>query len=143
MRLHNGCATTTTSCHMEVNGKMAHSKAYMDLMNSKRWKQVRALKLQQVGGYCELCTAEGWHDLQAVAVDVHHKIPIESATSMEEMKRLCYSLSNLQALCVRHHIQVHAEQESHSKDAHMQREEERLQRWKERMKTKPSPTDLY
>ena len=129
MRLHNGCATTTTSCHMEVNGEMAHSKAYMDLMNSKRWKQVRALKLQQVGGYCELCTAQGWHDLQAVAVDVHHKIPIESATSMEEMKRLAYNPANLMSLCDECHHKIHEEMRSFDPANVKTRAEARQARW--------------
>ena len=95
---------------------MSRDPRYQKLLNTKEWRELRAWKMQQVNGYCEMCTAEGWHDLQAAAVDIHHKIPVESAKTEAEMRRLCFDPNNLQALCVKHHIQVHTEMKSHTKE---------------------------
>ena len=95
---------------------MSRDPRYQKLLNTKRWRELRAWKMKQVDGFCEMCLAEGWHDLQAAAVDIHHRQPVESAKTEAEMERLCFDPNNLQALCVRHHIQVHAEAKSHTKE---------------------------
>ena len=75
---------------------MSRNKDYQRLLNSKRWKELRALKLQQ-NPLCELCQAEGY---VASAIDIHHKIPVESARTPQEMEALCFNPSNLQSLCI-------------------------------------------
>ena len=52
------------------------------------------------------------------AVDVHHKKPVESAKTEQEMERLAYNLdgNNLEALCIPCHIKTHKELRSHTKE---------------------------
>ncbi len=110
---------------------MSRSKDYQRLLNSKRWRELREWKLQQTP-LCELCKAEGF---VRSAIDIHHKIPVESARSLQEMEQLCFNPSNLQALCIPCHIKVHQEERSHTTEAHKKREDDRLKRWIERHKT--------
>ena len=73
------------------------------------------------------------------AVDVHHIVPVESAKSQQEMERLCFNESgthNLEALCIPCHSKTHKEAGSHTKEAHQQREQDRLQQWIARMERK-------
>ena len=105
---------------------MSRNKDYQRLLNSKRWKQLRQWKLQQ-NPLCELCEAEGF---VRSAIDVHHKIPVESARTPQEMEQLCFTPSNLQALCISCHSKVHREARSHTKASHQQRERDRFERWK-------------
>lgn len=120
---------------------MSRNKAYQKLLNSKEWKRLRARKLAATNHYCEICYAKGYRNISALAVDVHHIVPVESAQTAEEMRRLCFDWNNLQALCVKHHIEAHAQVKSHSKEAHKQREEDRLQQWIARHR-KPPPAVL-
>ena len=50
--------------------------------------------------------------------DVHHKKPVESAKTEQEMERLAYNLdgNNLEALCISCHIKTHQEMRSHTKE---------------------------
>ena len=104
---------------------MSRSKAYQHLLNDKRWKQLR-MQYLQTHPLCERCKANSHY---RSAIDVHHRTPVESAKSAEEMRRLAYDWKNLQALCPQCHAEVHAEMRSHSKEAHQQREADRLQQW--------------
>lgn len=107
---------------------MSRSKTYQRLLNDKRWKRLRQDYLR-AHPLCERCWAEG--EKISSAVDVHHIVPVESGKTLAEMEDLCYNRSgnNLQALCVACHIQTHAELRSHSKEAHKQREDDRLSQW--------------
>lgn len=120
---------------------MSRDKRYQQLLNSKRWKQLRMSYLQQ-HPLCERCKAEG---LIRSAIDVHHVIPVELAHTIQEMEALCFNEApeqRLEALCIPCHIKAHAEQRSHSKEAHQQREDDRMQRWIERQsKSKNNGTD--
>ena len=88
---------------------MSRDPRYQRLLNSKRWKELRAWKLAQTQGYCEICYAEGWRGIDALAVDIHHKVPVESVIDQGEaaMARVCYDPNNLMALCIRHHTEIH------------------------------------
>ena len=116
---------------------MARSKQYQRLLNDKRWKELRRAYLQQ-HPLCERCWREGiektGHPYITAAVDVHHKTPVESARYHTDMERLAYDWNNLEALCIPCHIKTHAEERSHSREAHQQREQDRLQAWLNRMK---------
>lgn len=113
---------------------MSRDKQYQQLLNSKRWRELRAWKLSQ-NPLCELCQAEGY---VRSAVDVHHKVPVSGRT-IEEMEQLAFNPSNLQSLCIPCHIKIHQFEHSHSKDSHRKRDDERLQRWIERHSKKPPP----
>lgn len=104
------------------------SKDYQRLLNSKRWKQLRQWKLAQ-NPLCEICQSEGY---VRSAIDIHHKIPVESALTPQEMEQLCFNPNNLQALCISCHARIHNAAKSHTKEAHKMRDDERLARWKAR-----------
>lgn len=108
---------------------MSRDKNYQHLLNSKRWKTLRQWKLEQ-NPLCELCLREG---KVVSAIDVHHKTPVESARTPDEMERLAFDPNNLQALCINCHAKVHREARSHTRRSHEQRERDRLERWKEEL----------
>ena len=122
---------------------MSRDKRYQQLLNSKRWKQLRMSYLQQ-HPLCERCKREGIEQtgkpLIRSAIDVHHKVPVESAHTLQEMEALCYDWNNLQALCIPCHAKTHKDERSHSKQAHKQREDDRLERWKQRQQGKRPST---
>ena len=49
-----------------------------------------------------------------------------------EMEQLAFDWHNLQALCIPCHASIHKAERSHSKQSHKQREDDRLERWKQR-----------
>ena len=105
---------------------MSRNKDYQRLLNTKKWKELRAWKLQQ-NPLCEMCQAEGY---VRAAVDVHHIIPVESAHTLQEMEQLCYDIKgNTMSLCIPCHVKVHKEERSHTKEAHKQRQKDNLARW--------------
>lgn len=53
---------------------------------------------------CEKCEAEG---KVTVAEEVHHKVPVESASTFREKERLMFSRTNLEALCRVCHVERH------------------------------------
>ena len=108
---------------------MSRDKNYQHLLNSKRWKTLRQWKLEQ-NPLCELCEREG---KVVSAIDVHHKVPVESARTPDEMERLAFDPNNLQALCIPCHAKVHREARSHTRRSHEMRERDRLERWKEEL----------
>ena len=93
---------------------MSRDQRYQKLLNSTRWKNIRRAYLQQ-HPLCERCEREGF---VRSAVDVHHKRPVESAKTEQEMERLAYNLdgNNLEALCIPCHIKTHQEMRSHTKE---------------------------
>lgn len=109
----------------EIKDKMSRNKDYQRLLNTKRWKELRAWKLQQ-NPLCEMCQAEGY---VRAAVDVHHIRPVESAHSVSEMEQLCYDPGNLMALCIPCHVKVHKEMGKGTKANHKERCSQSLARW--------------
>ena len=105
---------------------MSRNKDYQRLLNSPRWAKVKAIVKARAGGLCERCKEEGFI---TPGIDCHHVIPVESGKTLAEMERLCYDIHNIRLLCVPCHIKTHAEQRSHSKEAHKQRENDRLSQW--------------
>ena len=112
--------TSRPLIHSAQNGNskkketMSRDPRYQKLLNSKRWKMIRAEYLRQ-HPLCERCRREGF---VRSAVDVHHKKPVESAKTEQEMERLAYNLdgNNLEALCIPCHIKTHQEMRSHTKE---------------------------
>lgn len=106
---------------------MSRNKDYQRLLNSRRWQELRAIKLKR-NPLCEMCLQDGYI---TGAVDVHHIQPVESARNggIKEMEMLCFSLDNLMSLCIPCHIKVHKEARSHTLEGHRQREDDRLKRW--------------
>lgn len=112
---------------------MSRNKDYQRLLNDPQWAKVKAIVRARAGGLCERCKAEGIAERGVPyitpGVDCHHIVPVESGKTLAEMQRLCYDVHNIQLLCVPCHIKTHSEQRSHSKEAHKQRENDRLSQW--------------
>lgn len=102
-------------------------KDYQRMLNSKRWKELRAWKLSK-NPLCERCEAEGY---VRAAVDVHHIRPV--AGNIREMEALCFNPSNLRSLCITCHIQTHKEMGKNTKKNVEERKNQRLERWIERV----------
>ena len=116
---------------------MSRDKRYQRLFNSKRWKETKFIVKARAKGLCEDCRERG---LLEPGIDCHHVIPVESAANEAEMERLCFDVNNIRLLCVPCHIRVHQAARSHTKQAHQQRQDERLERWKQRMSRRPEGT---
>ena len=101
---------------------MSRDKRYQALLNSKRWGEVKRIVWQRAGGLCERCRRDGIaagvlpDGYVRAGVDCHHKVPVESAKTDEEMRRLAYDVSNIELLCVPCHIKTHQEMYSHTKE---------------------------
>ena len=108
-------------------GMYRHSATYNRLINSARWRAIRAQQLAE-HPFCELCAKKGLY-YQTGATEVHHIVPIDSARTEEEAERLAYDPANLSSLCHKCHSKLHAAEMSHSKEAHQRRAEEELARW--------------
>ena len=67
----------------------------------------------RAGGLCERCKREGFI---TSGCDCHHKTPVESAKTEEEMRRLAYDVNNIELLCIPCHIKTHQEMHSHKKE---------------------------
>ena len=104
---------------------MSRDKNYQKLLNSKRWKQLRMWKLAQ-NPLCEMCEAEG---KVKSAIDVHHKTPVESAKTPQEMEQLCFNPNNLQSLCISCHVKIHKDMGKNKKENVLERKDIALQRW--------------
>jgi len=105
----------------QPNRSEKHFK-YMALLNSKEWRELRAWKIQSCQGLCERCKQEG---IEAgvpggyirAAKTVHHRIPVESGKTDEEMRALCFDRNNLVLLCPECHHRTHEEMKSHWRQA--------------------------
>ena len=89
---------------------MSRNPQYQKLLNSKRWKQLRISYLRE-HPLCEVCLSQ---NKISSAIDVHHRVPVESAKTLEDMERLAYDRNNLQALCIPCHTEIHRQMRSHT-----------------------------
>ena len=121
-----------------VSDKVAKDKA--EIYNSREWKELRIAKLRSTNGLCEECLKDG----EAAGIPggyirsatcVHHIVPIETARTKDEMKRLafCQNLPNpldgLMSLCQSCHARIHTELGSNTAKIVRQRAEARQDRW--------------
>ena len=106
-------------------GMYRHSATYNRLINSTRWRAIRAQQLAE-HPFCELCRKKG---VYYPATEVHHILPVDSARTEEEAERLAYGTSNLMSLCRKCHNDLHKAERSHSKESHQRRAKEELARW--------------
>lgn len=85
---------------------------------------------------CEKCLADGiaagvpggWI---RSAHCVHHIIPIETAKTKEEMRRLAFNPTNLMSLCDECHAKIHKETGKGTTQLRRDRAEARQERWKD------------
>jgi 5-methylcytosine-specific restriction protein A len=107
-----------------VSAKVAKDKA--EIYNSREWKELRIAKLRSTKGLCEECMKQG---IVTPARCVHHIVPIETARTKDEMKRLAFDINNLRALCFACHTRIHKELGSNTAKIVRQRAEARQDRW--------------
>ena len=112
---------------------MSKDVTYRRLIQAKEWRTLRNAYLSE-HPMCEECLAQGRY---VAANCVHHIVPVESAKDEQTARTLCYSVSNLRALCLEHHSEIHRAERSHSKEAHKARTQDALERWKA---NHPAPT---
>ena len=112
-----------------ANEKQAKDKA--TIYNSREWQELRALKLNSQR-LCERCLSQGRF---VEAHVVHHIIPIETAHTLEEMKRLAIDcgLDGLQSLCDQCHNDIHNDAGYHTREAVQQRAKDRQERWQDKV----------
>ena len=109
---------------------MSRDPRYQRLLNSKRWREVKAYVDARAEGLCERCRREGIAagipgGYLTPGKDHHHIIPVESANPdiPGEMERLCYDVNNIELLCVPCHIKTHEELRSHYAETVKERKE--------------------
>ena len=112
-----------------------------EIYNSREWQQLRIEKLRSQP-LCEMHLKQG---IIVAARCVHHIIPIETARTKEEMRRLAFDWNNLMSLCKSCHARIHKEMGSNTKAKVAERAEARQARWKDsllsRFTTKPTDDD--
>ena len=121
-----------------VSDKVAKDK--QEIYNSREWKELRAMKLR-ANPLCEQCIKDG----ESVGIPggyvrsatcVHHIVPIETARTKDEMKRLAFDVNNLRALCFACHARIHREMGSNTAKIVRQRAEARQDRWADNLMSK-------
>jgi 5-methylcytosine-specific restriction protein A len=104
---------------------MSQKEDKMKIYNSKEWRLVRDAKRQR-DPLCEVCK----HNGKVVRAQcVHHIIPIETALSFGDMKRLAYQFTNLISLCYDCHAKIHEALNSHTREGHQRSTANAVERW--------------
>ena len=121
-----------------VSVKVAKDK--QEIYNSREWKELRIQKLR-ANPLCEQCQKDG--EAAGIlggyirsATCVHHIVPIETAKTKDEMKRLAFDVNNLRSLCFACHARIHKELGSNTAKIVRQRAEARQDRWADNLKSK-------
>ena len=121
-----------------VSDKVAKDKS--EIYNSREWKELTILK-KRANPLCEQCIKDG----EAIGIPggyvksvecVHHIIPIETARTKEEMRRLAFDWNNLMSLCKPCHARIHKELGSNTAKIVRQRAEARQDRWADNLMSK-------
>lgn len=82
---------------------MRGDRRYRELIDSPRWRALRARKLA-AQPLCEECLKRG---LYRQAEEVHHLRPILSGHSQADRERLAFSPDNLESVCRECHLALH------------------------------------
>ena len=108
------------------NQQQAKDKS--EIYNSREWKELRIAKLRSTKGLCEECLKQ---HIVTEARCVHHVVPIETARTKDEMKRLAIDcgLQGLRSLCYACHAKVHQQLGSNTAKVVKARAEARQDRW--------------
>ena len=109
-------------------------KDKQDIYNSREWKELRIAKLR-ANPLCEECMKQG---IVTAARCVHHVVPIETARTKDEMRRLAIDcgLQGLKSLCFACHARIHKELGSNTAKIVRQRAEARQDRWADKLLSK-------
>ena len=105
---------------------MSRDKNYQRLLNSKRWQEVKRIVWQRTNGLCEECMKQG---IVRAGVDCHHIVPVETATTPQEMERLCFDVNNVRLLCIACHSAIHKGMGKGTRKLAIERAKQRQDRW--------------
>ena len=116
---------------------MSRDPRYQRLLNDRRWRELRIAYLRE-HPLCERCIREGKaagvpEGYITPSIDVHHRVPVETAKTLAEMTKLCYDPHNLEALCIACHCKTHQELGKGTKALRKQRAQERFDRWRDNL----------
>ena len=110
---------------------MSRDKRYQRLLNDKRWLEVKRMVWQRANGLCEDCMKQG---IIRAGVDCHHIIPVETATTIQEMERLCYDWrNNIRLLCIQCHSNIHRGMGKGTRKLAQERARQRQERWSDNL----------
>ena len=107
---------------------MSRDRNYQRLLNSKRWQEVKRIVWQRTNGLCEECMK---HGIVRAGVDCHHIVPVETATTPQEMERLCFDINNVRLLCIACHSAIHKGMGKGTRKLAIERAKQRQDRWAE------------
>ena len=107
---------------------MSRDRNYQRLLNSKRWQEVKRIVWQRTNGLCEECLKQG---IVRAGVDCHHIVPVETATTPQEMERLCFDVNNVRLLCIACHSAIHKGMGKGTRKLAIERAKQRQDRWAE------------
>ena len=107
---------------------MSRDRNYQRLLNSKRWQEVKRIVWQRTNGLCEECMKQG---IVRAGVDCHHIVPVETATTPQEMERLCFDVNNVRLLCIACHSAIHKGMGKGTRKLAIERAKQRQARWAE------------
>ena len=107
---------------------MSRDKTYQRLQNSKRGQEVKRIVWQRTNGLCEECMKQG---IVRAGVDCHHIVPVETATTPQEMERLCFDVNNVRLLCIACHSAIHKGMGKGTRKLAIERAKQRQDRWAE------------
>jgi 5-methylcytosine-specific restriction endonuclease McrA len=107
---------------------MSRDRNYQRLLNSKRWQEVKRIVWQRTNGLCEECMKQG---IVRAGVDCHHVVPVETATTPQEMERLCFDVNNVRLLCIACHSAIHKGMGKGTRKLAVERAKQRQDRWAE------------
>lgn len=107
---------------------MSRDRNYQRLLNSKRWQEVKRIVWQRTNGLCEECMKQG---IVRAGVDCHHIVPVETATTPQEMERLCFDVNNVRLLCIACHSAIHKGMGKGTRKLAIERAKQRQDRWAE------------
>ncbi|MDD3038268.1 HNH endonuclease signature motif containing protein [Bacteroides sp.] len=116
---------------------MSRNPHYIKMINSARWKQLRAKKLRS-NPVCEVCES---NNRSTIATEVHHIVPVESVPHEFGMRQLMFNYNNLQSLCHACHVEIHRRAFSHSKEAVQANNERATQRFVDKFLKEPSENE--
>ena len=105
---------------------MSRDRKYQRLVNSKRWQEVKRIVWQRTNGLCEECMK---HGIVRAGVDCHHIVPVETATTPQEMERLCFDVNNVRLLCIACHSAIHKGMGKGTRKLAIERAKQRQDRW--------------
>lgn len=88
--------------------KERSDKDIQKIYQTKTWRELRKAYLMQ-HPLCEMCLGK---DVVKPTQEIHHKVPISTGTTPEEMMDIAFDSNNLIGLCKECHHEIHKEMKS-------------------------------